>query len=395
MKQQSSTCCVCVAPADIWQPAEASSRAPLKSRIPGVWFITSAHEPDFMETEHPCAPTHGKAAFPMMSEKVSWKTQWENKDPEETVLAVLMCWHSCYMPAPNTAGTGCWILLVWPLIPWLKLSLCEKLFGSRKISKMAHRAMFEGSVKRICNPVASCSVSAHSHSQPSQHQWFGSCLNSCAVQTVGNLTFRLLINNLRKSQPPVLRASTGSPGSPTLPACLPVPLFDVTLKRLHLQQLVQELPCHRCRGQEVVKTAQWITRTPPLNAMPWRPPPTLPIDSWPLWPPAGASGASRLGHLFLQACFPVHCLKENQSCDLKILLQHQPSSTLCSHFSLSPFQFTLAGELYLQTNALGKLQNSFLHPLSWVRIVCDVLIKDDVASSQTGGPWLKNYFKTF
>lgn len=139
MKQQSPACCVCVAPADIWQGAEASCQGPLKSRVCGVWFITSIHESDLTETENSCTSTSNQEAFSVMSEKISRTTQGENKGPEETGFTVPMCEYSCYMTYihPTQQGQGAECCLFWPLKPQLKLSLCEKLVGRTKITKMA------------------------------------------------------------------------------------------------------------------------------------------------------------------------------------------------------------------------------------------------------------------
>lgn len=199
MKQQSPACCVCVAPANIWQPAEASRQGSLKSRVPGVWFITPAHELDLTETEHPRTHTSNKAAFLVMSEKISRKTQAENKGPEETVLNVLMCRNSlaphpsfspfflgsqihpkvpnvffyvsrsCYMT--STGGLqrsrgGLQDAVCFDHLYLGSSSVCVKNWSAgQKSPRWQHRAMFEGSVKRICNPVACCSVAAPSHTQ--------------------------------------------------------------------------------------------------------------------------------------------------------------------------------------------------------------------------------------
>lgn len=208
-------------------------------------------------------------------------------------------------------GAGC--CLFWPLIPQLKLSLCEKLVGRKKNCQDGNTEQcLKAAWRGILSPAAAC---RHTHTP--------SCLSTSDLVLVWvpalfkPLRIRLSVcmrdvcrwrvDSWPHQQPQSQPLSWSTDTSSLLASaslwcghwrdctCLQPCCWSFLLCSWeHPDQLVQELHRHRGRGlQKVVKTAQWITETPPLSAMSWRTPPTLPIDWWPLWPPAGASGASR------------------------------------------------------------------------------------------------------
>lgn len=260
-----------------------------------------------------------------MSEKISWKTQRENKGKRSQIHSKVLnvffyvsrSWR--VQTCPNAAGTGCRMLFVLTTYTSVKAQSVWKIGWQEKNCQDGNtERCLKAAWRGILSPAAVC-----------QHTHTPSCLSTSDLVLVWvpvlfkPLRIRLSVcmrdvcrwrvDNWPHQQPQSQPLSWSTDTSSLLASvslwcghwrdctCLQPYCWSFLLCSWeHPDQLVQELHRHRGRGlQKVVKTVQWVTETPPLSAMSWRTPPTLPIDWWPLWPPAGASGASRPDQLFL------------------------------------------------------------------------------------------------